>query len=92
MIRWIAGFQSMALAAAANEVTCVWDSPASLRVRVFSDLQIWPYTASMAHLRICMEIAITSHCEERSHVLAQIYDELCRKEWAERAYRGECCT
>ena len=37
----------------------------------------------MAHFRTCVEIASTQR-----HVLAQIYDELCRKEWSEKAYRG----
>ena len=27
--------------------------------------------------------------EKRRHVLAQFYDELCRKDWAERAARGD---
>ena len=92
MIRWIAGFQGMALAAAANEVSFIHVAHASLRcARVFY-IQVWPYTASMAHLRICMEIAVTSHCENRSHMLAQIYDEICRKDWGEKAFRGRQTT
>ena len=46
--------------------------------------QIWSYTSSQAHLRVCLEIAAT-----KSLALAQHYDELVRKDWAERSKRGE---
>ena len=61
------------------------------------------YHADMAHLRICMELAgklrnapplqpsltlclcilVTTR-----YALAVVYDEVCRKDWAERAARG----
>ena len=50
--------------------------------------QVWQYRSAMAHLRICMEIAVGAHSENRGHVLAQIYDELCRTSWAEKSLRG----
>ena len=36
-----------------------------------------------------MEIAVTSGHENRRAVLMQFYDEIARKEWAERALRGD---
>ena len=46
--------------------------------------QVWPYTASMAHLHTCMEISL----EGRGPRLGQLYDELCRRSWTEMALRG----
>ena len=69
MVRWIAAYQNLQLAEAANE--------------------LWDYTASAAHLRNCLEIAAGSQNEGRRHTLAQIYDETCRKEWSEKAFRGD---
>ena len=36
-----------------------------------------------------MEIAASAANEKRRFALAVFYDELCRKEWAERASRGD---
>ena len=33
--------------------------------------------------------AVTARNDKRSNALAQIYDELVRQEWAQKAYRGE---
>ena len=46
--------------------------------------QIWTYTSSQAHLRVCLEVAAT-----KSLALAQHYDELVRKDWAEKSKRGK---
>ena len=51
--------------------------------------QVWKYHAACAHLRVCMEIAASAANEKRRFALAVFYDELCRKEWAERASRGD---
>ena len=48
--------------------------------------QVWDFTAAYAHMRICLEIAA---CKTLG--LAQVYDEMVRKDWCERAKRGECC-
>jgi hypothetical protein len=90
MIRWIAGFQNMALAAAANEarVYCCTVATSVFCTQRISICQAWTYTASMAHLRVCLELAAGAHAEKRAHGLAQIYDELCRSSWTEKALRG----
>ena len=51
--------------------------------------QVWPYHASMAHLRICMQIALASKGEARGYGLAFLYDQLCRESWTEKARRGD---
>ena len=51
--------------------------------------QVWKYHPACAHLRVCMEIAASAANEKRRFALAVFYDELCRKEWAERASRGD---
>ena len=42
----------------------------------------------MGHLRVCLEIAAKAAAEDKRYSLAIIYDELCRKEWHQRANRG----
>ena len=41
----------------------------------------------MAHLKNCMEISLSAGPLNGNH-LAQIYDELCRGSWTEKAMRG----
>ena len=48
-----------------------------------------PWCASMAHRSIVMQVAQTAHLKKRAASLAVIYDELCRKSWAERSVNGE---
>ena len=47
-------------------------------------MQVWTFTASTAHLRTCLEISL----EGKGPVLGQLYDELCRSSWSEKALRG----
>ena len=49
--------------------------------------QVWKYSSSYAHMRICLEIALT-----KSWTVAQSYDEMCRRDWHARAKRGELCA
>jgi len=51
--------------------------------------QVWTFTAAMAHLRACLEIAAAASAEKRRYSLAIIYDEICRKEWPQKAARGK---
>jgi hypothetical protein len=51
--------------------------------------QVWPYHASMAHLRICMQIALAAKGEARGYGLAFLYHQLCRESWTEKARRGD---
>ena len=64
MVRWIAAYQNFALAAAATEV-CFTQTlfHAEFKTQALLAWQVWPYTAAMAHLRICMEIATSSVSE-----------------------------
>ena len=52
-------------------------------------LQVWQYTASMAHFRTCLEIAACAGAEKRWYTVAITYDELCRKQWNLKADRGD---
>ena len=45
--------------------------------------------AVWAHKEICMKVGIRAQISGRRAFLGQIYDELCRRRWAERAYSGE---
>ena len=50
---------------------------------------------SLAFPGICLFLAFcsgTARAEDRSFTLGQLYDEVCRKEWSERAYRGMMLT
>ena len=35
-----------------------------------------------------MQIAAEARAEKKNYHLAHIYDEMCRRKWAERAFRG----
>ena len=50
--------------------------------------KVWSYVSSQTHLRICMQIGAEARAEKKHFQLAQIYDEMCRRKWAERAFRG----
>ena len=53
------------------------------------DVQVWQYTAAMAHFRNCLEVAAGAAAEKRRYTLAITYDELCRKHWSQKAARGD---
>jgi len=55
---------------------------------IFS-LQVWDYATARVHLKNCLRIASDAANGDRRHWLAQVYDELARKEWYERAKRGD---
>ena len=50
---------------------------------------MWDYHQAMAHYTVCVKVACRSNGLKMRHQLAQVYDEICRKEWAERTYRGD---
>ena len=52
---------------------------------------VMTYTAAMAHLRVCLQIAVSAGLDGRRHQLAQVYDIVARQEWAEKAERGRTC-
>jgi len=86
MVRWVAGFQGMALAAAATEASlCILVCNSNrYTCCAFALMQVWTFTASTAHLRTCLEISL----EGKGPALGQLYDELCRSAWSEKALRG----
>ena len=45
----------------------------------------------MAHLRNCLEIAANAAAEGKRYSLAILYDEICRREWSQKASRGKHC-
>ena len=49
---------------------------------------MWTYSASTSHLRVCLQIACRAHVDKRRHQLAQFYDATARHEWNEKAERG----
>ena len=50
---------------------------------------MWAYHQAMAHYTVCVKVACRSNGLKMRHQLAQVYDEISRKEWAERTYRGD---
>ena len=42
----------------------------------------------MTHMGLCLEIAANAATEGKRYSLAIAYDELCRKEWSQKAARG----
>ena len=87
LARWIAAYQCYALAASAADVS-PFSCASRLLVWLFPCLQVWQYTATMAHMRVCLEVATNAAAEDKRYALAVIYDEECRKEWHRRASRG----
>jgi hypothetical protein len=87
MVRWMVAFQSYALAAEATEV-CQLCTHIHLIVQPSAAAQVWTYTAAMAHLSNCLEIAAGAAGESKRYSLAIIYDEMCRREWNQKASRG----
>ena len=48
-------------------------------------LKMVPFSASMQHKGVVLEIAVSAAAEDRLPVLAVIYDELVRKEWENKS-------
>ena len=88
LARWLAAYQCYALAASAADVCPFMHQPFAGVVAIVCS-QVWQYTAAMAHMRVCLEVAVNAAAEEKRYSLAVVYDEVCRKEWHKRASRGE---
>ena len=88
LVQWIAAYQCFALASDAAEVG-VHLSLCILLQLLSGHLQVWKYTAAMAHFRNCLEVAAGAAAEKRRYTLAITYDELCRKHWNQKAARGD---
>jgi len=91
LVRWVAGFQNLALAASAAGVCSILSLATICVVVVLHNVacQMWEYVSSYMHLRNCLRIAAEARSESKSWHLALGYDELCRKKWAEKAVRGK---
>ena len=50
---------------------------------------MWDWHLAIAHHTTCMKVACRANSLHARHQLAQVYDETCRKEWAERSFRGD---
>ena len=46
------------------------------------------FDAAMAHKEVCLQVASRAQLKHRRHILAVLYDDVCRKEWSELAYAG----
>ena len=46
-------------------------------------------SGSRVHLLHCLQVAAEAQHENRRHILAQFYDEACRREWSKKAERGD---
>ena len=88
MIRWIAAFQFYALAAEAAEVGSKHWLRFLNSIITYVSWQVWHFSAAMAPLRTCLEIAAGAGAEGKRYSVAIIYDEICRREWHQRAQRG----
>lgn len=50
----------------------------------------WKFVSAMGHKQVCLKVAAGADREKgRKWSLAILYDQLCRKSWAERAYTGD---
>lgn len=90
-ITFLAALDGMALAAHAVGVRRAHVVPVHgwhCALRLFP-LQVWDYGAARAHARILLEIGATAAFEGRRHHLMQYYDEVARREWNEKATRGD---
>ena len=47
------------------------------------------YASGLAHKDNCLKISMQAQQKKRRFWLAIVYDDLCRKEWAERAYGND---
>ena len=89
MLRWTAAFQCFALGAEAAQVSVFRTLFRQfLLCCVTFSVQVWTFPAAMAHFRVCLGIAVQATSEGRRQSLGQIYDEVARREWAEKARRG----
>ena len=88
-IKWIVAFQNLSLAADAVGVWKHFASSAHLRIclQVAGGFFCFVHVVSFL-LAFCCCTAGAS-LEKRRFCLAQIYDEICRAEWGERAARGD---
>ena len=50
---------------------------------------MWDYHLAMAHHTVCLKVACRSNSLDKRHQLAQVYDEVCRRDWSERSFRGD---
>ena len=83
--QWVSAYKDMAMTADACEVRLIAAGLRLLRCGWCTFLcQVWKYSSSYAHMRTCLEIAVT-----KSWAVAQSYDETCRRDWHARAKRGE---
>ena len=90
MVQWTVSYQGFALAAAA---VGMWDyhlamahHTVCMKVACESTLaSYWLIVCSVAFV-FCFAGRANSH--DKRHQLAQVYDEVCRKEWFERSFRG----
>ena len=59
---------------------------------------MWEYPAALAHIEVCLQVAARSRLDakKRFQHLAQFYDAIACKDWAERAALGKllllCCA
>ena len=44
-----------------------------------------PYTASVAHMEVVMQLALTARASQRATAIAVLYDEIARREWADHS-------
>ena len=100
VVRWTTAHMNLEIAADAVGVNtmftihgmCVW-----VCMHACPFHEVWKFHASQAHLKVCLKIAATAATEKRRSFLAMLYDEIARKEWAEKATRGTanvftCCA
>ena len=67
-----------------------WTSALQKHALEAAAVGMWSYPAALAHIDVCLGVAARARLDskKRSHHLAQYYDTLSRKDWAERAALG----
>ena len=92
MVQWGAAYQSFALGAAA---VGMWEYHLAMahHTNCFNIACKLAFAAHQFAEVVVALVCLVSHAGQanslgKRHQLAQIYDECCRKEWAERSFRG----
>ena len=91
MVQWSASYHPFALACAA---VGMWDWHLAIAhhttcMKVACECYVSHVLRVMASCSCVLSFAGRANSLHARHQLAQVYDETCRKEWAERSFRGD---
>ena len=56
---------------------------------IFSVIGAMKWESAIAHKILCVQVGLQAGIEGRTPILAQVYDKVCREDWAERSRRQD---